>query len=273
MIATANYDHLIGEGRLAPYLPLSTAPRPGNRKPTVTQRKRVPVYAVRLRKTRGIAYTIFFLPEKLLAEINSNTYQLSYIEATSKSTSGKGNRAEIGIASFMDTKAVESQERFSMFRRFPYHEGTVGRPKLSRCFRIRQQKDKQSIRHKAVLLTASDSDIQQCKEPDSLVPEDQEYIDLVEVGVLEAVTFPGNISRRSGGGMDVVPRSVLTGETQQAEAQNFVAERRADMLTERQIDSTVVDTDEVDNAGVAPDGGSQSFDPDYLDGHDIYRAD
>jgi hypothetical protein len=57
---------------------------------------------------------------------------LSKEEAVAKAVTGNTRRAEIGIASFVDTKAIEKIERYSTYRRFPLHTGTAGWPRLTK---------------------------------------------------------------------------------------------------------------------------------------------
>ena len=136
LIPVERYDRMVSDRQLDPCYQLSTA-AVGNRQPRVPQKKRVKVYAISLRAKRGIAYTCIYLPLPASPEIvkpNARTQKplvLSREDAVRKGL-GQTGRAELGIASFVDTKAIEDQERYSTYRRFPFYSGAAGRPRLTK---------------------------------------------------------------------------------------------------------------------------------------------
>lgn len=252
-LTTAQYDRMVEQGRLAPGTPLSTALRSGNRQPRPTQKKRVPVYCIKLRKSRGIAFTVFWLPDPKPVDMNSNAEQLSYTAAASKATSSKGGRAEIGIASFMDTKAVENAERTSKARALPLREGNPGRPKLSRTFRTAYRSDPPGARQrkKAVWLRATAAQIAAGQEPQSAVEGDQEVIDLVEVVVWEGQEFNAQKEDRQASipsrpAEVLTPLGIVTGARTLEQEQNFIAEARARVLQESGVDASVAGSDNLE---------------------------
>lgn len=128
-------------------------------------------------KTRGIAFTIYKMPFPKPATINPLAVELTFVQALAKSTTGKGNRAEIGIASFMDTKSVEAQERESSFRRLPFRDGLPGRPRLTKTFRLSEASDPGDfvVRRKAAVLAQIPGEI-----PEGGVDRgDQQEVDMI----------------------------------------------------------------------------------------------
>ena len=137
LIPVERYDRMVNNRQLDPCYPLSTAKIRG-RQPRIVQKKKVKVYAINIRAKRGIAYTCIYLPTPIVSiEIvkpNRKTEKslvLSRLEAVRKGL-GQSGRAELGIASFVDTKAIEAQERYSSYRRFPFRDGSTRRPRLTK---------------------------------------------------------------------------------------------------------------------------------------------
>ena len=138
LIPVKRYDRMVRDQQLDPIYKLSTT-TVGNRQPRPTNKKRVKVYTIYLRKKRGIAFTCIYLPppyadNKTITKLSQKAQKplvLSREEGIRKGLSTTG-RPELGIASFADTKSIEDQERYSTYRRFPLYSGAVGRPRLTK---------------------------------------------------------------------------------------------------------------------------------------------
>lgn len=204
LIPVERYDRMVQNRQLDPCYQLSTT-MVGNRQPRIPQKKRVKVYAIKLRSRRGIAYTCIYLPLPVTnAEIIKQPLVLSREEAIRSQT----GRAEMGIASFVDTKAIEAQERYSTYRRFPFHTGAVGRPRLTKRLHKVQSGTVGSIRGKVHQLGKAPAEYKATPER-PLDREDNELVELApgdnDEGVLEFK------DPRGGGIETVVARGVLSG--------------------------------------------------------------
>lgn len=127
LLSYGHYSDLVNRGKLVD----GTSAKRG------VWKVKVPVYAQSHVGARGTAFTIFPLGSAAdrgdeLVGVLGGAVQLSAEEAASHALSSKSGRAQLGIASFMDNKEAEREERECKKRRWPYRDGSVGRPKLVR---------------------------------------------------------------------------------------------------------------------------------------------
>lgn len=138
LIPVERYDNMVMNHQLDPCYLLSTTEL-RNHQVRLTQKKRVKVYAIHIRANRGIAYTCIFLPHPYstnpeIVKGNWNVERPLVVpdKEVIKKGFGQTRRAEIGIASFMDSKRIEEYEHYSTYRRYPLRSGAIGRPRLTK---------------------------------------------------------------------------------------------------------------------------------------------